>query len=125
MMKFLRTPKGTLTVVFGVMLAVAGTQTGWSLVAPHVLAAIAAACGVELIGGAIMGRRPAWPTSALLSGAIVAFVLAPETPIVETAWIAALATASKYMLANARGHFFNPAALGLLVSIPLFATGQS
>jgi Na+-transporting NADH:ubiquinone oxidoreductase subunit NqrB len=123
--KFLRTPKGTLTAIFVVLLAVAGTATGWSVVAPHLLAALAGACGIELLVGAFVNRRLTWPTSALLSGTIVAIVLAPETPLVQTMWIAGLATASKYLITTRRGHVFNPAALALLVSIPLFATGQS
>jgi Na+-transporting NADH:ubiquinone oxidoreductase subunit NqrB len=123
--KFLRTPKGTLLAIFAVLLVIAGTATGWSVVAPHLLAAIVGACGLELLVSAFVNRRLIWPTSALLSGMIVAFVLAPETPLIETMWIAGLATASKYLLATRRGHVFNPAALALLVSIPLFATGQS
>jgi Na+-transporting NADH:ubiquinone oxidoreductase subunit NqrB len=125
MKKFLRTPKGTLTVIFAVLLAVAGTATGWSLVAPHLLVAIVGACGVELLAGLLTGKKLTWPSSALLSGGIVAMILAPETPMIETLWIAGLATASKYLLTTNRGHIFNPAALALLVSIPLFATGQS
>src|SRR5947207_4646110 len=125
MKRFLRTPKGTLTVVFAVLLAVAGTATGWSQVLPHVLAAILGACGIELMASAVVNKKLSWPTSALLSGAIVAFVLAPETPLVETVWIAGLATTSKYLLRTSRGHIFNPAAFALLISIPLFATGQS
>ena len=125
MKKFLRTPKGTLTAIFAVLLAVSGTASGWSLVAPHVLAAIVGACGVELLASLLLGRKLHWPTSALLSGSIVALVLAPETPLVQTLWIAGVATASKYLIQTARGHIFNPAALALLVSIPLFATGQS
>jgi Na+-transporting NADH:ubiquinone oxidoreductase subunit NqrB len=123
--RFLRTPKGTLTAIFAVLLAIAGTATGWSLVAPHLLAALVGACGLELLVNAFVYRKLSWPTSALLSGTIVAIVLAPETPLVETMWIAGLATASKYLIATRRGHVFNPAALALLVSIPLFATGQS
>jgi len=125
MKKFLRTPKGTLSVIFAGLLAVAGTATGWSIVAPHLLAALVGACGVELMASAFLNRKVSWPTSALLSGAIVAFVLAPETPWVETMWIAGVATASKYIIATTRGHIFNPAALALVVSVPLFATGQS
>jgi enediyne biosynthesis protein E5 len=125
MNNFLRTPKGTLTVIFGVLLAVTGTATGWSMVGPHLLAAIGGACVVELIAVAVMDRRLSWPTSALLSGAIVAFILSPDTPLIETIWIAGLASASKYLLATARGHIFNPAALALLVSVPLFGTAQS
>ena len=123
--RFLRTPKGTLLIIFAVLLAVAGTVTGWPLVLPHVAAAIVGACATELLAWLLLQRRPAWPTSALLSGAIVACVLAPETPLVVTAFVGVLATASKHLLATARGHIFNPAALALLLSIPLFATGQS
>jgi Na+-transporting NADH:ubiquinone oxidoreductase subunit NqrB len=125
MKKFLRTPKGTLLAIFAGLLAIAGTATGWSVVGPHLLAAILGACGLELLVCAFVNRRLIWPTSALLSGMIVAFVLSPETPLIETLWIAGLATASKYLIATRRGHVFNPAALALLVSIPLFATGQS
>ena len=120
-----RTPKGALTCVFAVLLCVAGTATGWSLALPHVLAAVVTACAVEVLANTILGRKPSWPSSALLSGMIVAFILAPETPLIVTAWVAALATVSKYFLRTTRGHVFNPAALALLVSIPLFATGQS
>jgi Na+-transporting NADH:ubiquinone oxidoreductase subunit NqrB len=120
-----RTPKGALTAVFGVLLGVAGTATGWSLVFPHMLAAVATACAVEVVANLILSRKPSWPSSALLSGMIVAFVLAPETPPLVTAWVAALATSSKYVLRTTHGHVFNPAALALLASIPLFSTGQS
>jgi Na+-translocating ferredoxin:NAD+ oxidoreductase RnfD subunit len=125
MKKFLRTPKGTLTAIFVVLLAVAGTATGWSVVAPHLLAGVAGACGIEVLATVLLKKKLTWPTSALLSGAIVAMILTPETPLIETMWIAGLATASKYLITTARGHVFNPAGLALLVSIPLFATGQS
>ncbi|HEV7661896.1 MAG TPA: RnfABCDGE type electron transport complex subunit D, partial [Chloroflexota bacterium] len=42
-----------------------------------------------------------------------------------TLYVAALASGSKYLLRTQRGHLFNPAALALLISIPLFSTGQS
>jgi len=125
MKKFLRTPKGTLTAVFAVLLAIVGTATGWAVVAPHLLVAIVGACGVEVLASMLTGKKLTWPSGALLSGAIVAMILAPETPMIETLWVAGLVTASKYLLTTNRGHIFNPAALALLVSIPLFATGQS
>jgi Na+-translocating ferredoxin:NAD+ oxidoreductase RnfD subunit len=119
--RFIRTPKGALLGVFLVLLAIVGTATGWPSVLPHVTAAIAGACVMDLVAR----RRLAWPSSALLSGMIVAFVLGPETAWWVTLGVGALATASKYLLKTSRGHVFNPAALALLVSIPAFATGQS
>ncbi len=53
--RFVRTPKGTLLLVFAVLLGVAGTATGWPLVLPHVLAAVAGACLVEVL------VRRGWP----------------------------------------------------------------
>lgn len=125
MRRFVRTPKGTLLLVFGVLLGVAGTATGWPLVVPHVLVAVAGACLADLAIGAAFNRRLAWPSSALLSGLIVAFILGPDTSPWVTFLVTSLASASKYLLKTSRGHVFNPAALALLVSIPLFATGQS
>jgi Na+-translocating ferredoxin:NAD+ oxidoreductase RnfD subunit len=119
--RFGRTPKGSLLGVFGSLLSVMGSLTGWPIVFPHVISGIAGASVVELIAR----RRMAWPSSAVLSGMIVAFVLGPETAWWVTLCVGALATASKYLLRTTRGHIFNPAALALLVSIPLFATGQS
>src|SRR5579864_7441218 len=108
MRKFLRTPKGTLSAIFAVLLAIAGTATGWSVVGPHLLVAILGACGVEVLAAMLMRKKLTWPTSALLSGAIVAMILTPTTPLIETLWIAGLATASKYLITTARGHIFNP-----------------
>jgi len=123
--RFVRTPKGTLLVVFAALLGVAGSTSGWSLVGPHVLAAVIGACLAEVAIVGVVTRRLAWPSSALLSGLIVAFILGPETSPWVTLFVGGLATASKHLLRTSRGHVFNPAALALLVSIPLFATGQS
>src|SRR5205814_8865000 len=99
--------------------------TGWRRVLPHVLAAVLGACLAAVLLVGLLNRRLAWPSSALLSGLIVAFVLGPETARWVTLLVGGLATASKHLLKTSRGHVFNPAALALLVSIPLFATGQS
>jgi Na+-translocating ferredoxin:NAD+ oxidoreductase RnfD subunit len=123
--RFLRTPKGSLVVVFAVLLALGGSFAGWSIVLPHILAAVAGACLVELLIARFDRRRLGWPSSALLSGLIVAFVLDPGTPWIVTGCLGILATISKHLIATERWHLFNPAALALAVSIPLFGTAQS
>ena len=120
--RFARTPKGLLSGVFLVLLLVAGSLTGWTSVGPHVAAAVLGAVAADV---ALSRRQMTWPSSAALSGLIVAFVLGPETPWSVTFSIGALASASKHVLRTPRGHIFNPAALALLASIPVFATGQS
>jgi Na+-translocating ferredoxin:NAD+ oxidoreductase RnfD subunit len=123
--RFLRTPKGALAICFSVLLALASTAAGWSSVLPHVLAAVAGASIAEMLIARFDGRPLGWPSSALLSGLIVAFVLGPETPWAVTACIGVLATISKHLIATQRWHVFNPAALALMLSIPLFGTSQS
>src|SRR5665213_1554236 len=75
--RFLRTPKGTLSAIFGALLLVAGTATGWVAVLPHLAAGLAGAGLVDLLLTRFRRGVWRWPSSALLSGAIVAFVLDP------------------------------------------------
>ncbi|MBV9597184.1 MAG: RnfABCDGE type electron transport complex subunit D [Chloroflexi bacterium] len=123
--RFLRTPKGTLLAIFLGLFVFGATAVGWSLAVPHMLAAVAAAVLTELIICRFSRGPLAWPSSAILSGMIVGFVLDPATPYAITVAVGILATLSKYLFASERWHVFNPAALALLVSIPLFGTGQS
>jgi Na+-translocating ferredoxin:NAD+ oxidoreductase RnfD subunit len=124
-LRFLRTPKGSLAIVFSALLALAGTAAGWSSVLPHVLVGVASASVTELLIARFDGRRIGWPSSAALSGLIVAFVLEPGSPWAVTGCLGILATVSKHLIATSRWHVFNPAALALVVSIPLFGTAQS
>ncbi len=122
--RFFRTPKGLLLLVFLPLLAAAGVTTGWRPLLAHVAVAVT---------GAAVADLPArnddhllqWPTSGLLSGLIVAFVLGPEQSWLVTLAVSMLASLSKLVVRTGRGHIFNPAALALLVSILLFSATQS
>jgi Na+-translocating ferredoxin:NAD+ oxidoreductase RnfD subunit len=123
--RFFRTPKGYLSIVFAPLLVIASMVIGADQAAPHVFSAVFGACFVEVL--LVRRERGAWlvPTSALLSGLIVAFVLGPFLPWALTAVIGAAATASKHLVRTRRGHIFNPAAFALFLSILIFATGES
>jgi len=123
--RLLRTPKGSLLAIFVPLLALGGTAVGWQGVLPHVAAAVGSACLVDLLVTRLRRDAWRWPSSALLSGLIVAFVLGPEQSRTVTFVVGALASASKYALRTRHGHILNPAALALLVSIPLFGASQS
>lgn len=122
---FARTPKGSLSALFVLVFGIAATAAGWQTVTPHLLAAVAGAALSELAVGYFDGRPLRWPSSAVLSGMIVAFVLGPSTAWPVTVAVGILATLSKHLIATARWHIFNPAALALALSVPLFGTGQS
>lgn len=123
--RFFRTPKGYLAIVFVPLLVIASLTIGPDQAAPHVFSAVFGACFIEVLF--VRRNRGVWlvPTSALLSGLIVAFVLGPFLPWALTAAIGAAATASKHLVRTRRGHIFNPAALALFLSILIFATGES
>ena len=122
---FLRTPKGQLLCIFGVLLVIAAPFEGGLAVFPRVLLATAAAAGVDVLYTYWEARRWIAPMSAVLSGLIVVFILGPQEPLVVVAWVAAFASVSKHVLASRREHFFNPAALALLAGALLFSSGQS
>jgi Na+-translocating ferredoxin:NAD+ oxidoreductase RnfD subunit len=123
--RFLQSPKGHLLLVFIPLVAAAGYYLGYQPVLTHLLGATVGACAIEVELVRRWRGKLILPTSALLSGAIVAFVLSLETPLIVTILVGALATVSKHVVRTRRGHVFNPAALALLVAIVGFGTGQS
>ena len=122
--RYFRTPKGLLTLVYLMLFAVGGTGVGWTMALPHVTSAVLSASLVDVVMGRLIVRVWRWPTSALLSGFTSAFVLSPNDPWGVSFAVGGMAVLSKYSLGR-KGHVFNPAALALLVSIPLFSTGHS
>src|SRR3954466_13771760 len=96
--RFWRTPKAWLLIMFAPLLLLGARAEGWQATLPHVLFAVAGACLVDLLAVALKDRTWKWPTSALLSGLIVAFVLGPEPPPMTTLVVGVLATASKHLI---------------------------
>jgi Na+-translocating ferredoxin:NAD+ oxidoreductase RnfD subunit len=123
--QFLRTPKGTLLAIFVSLFAIAATAVGWSAALPHMLVAVLGASLTEVVTSRLDDRPIGWPSSAILSGMIVGFILEPTTPYLITAVVGIVATLGKHLFATDRWHVFNPAALALLVSAPLLGTSQS
>ncbi len=122
--RFFRTPKGLLLLVLPLLAALAATHEGLHAAVAEAVGAALAAALLDVILGRII--RSAWffPSGALLSGLIVALIVAPTEPFHIVAATAMLAVNSKYLL-RARGrHIFNPAALALVVGYFLLAANQ-
>jgi Na+-translocating ferredoxin:NAD+ oxidoreductase RnfD subunit len=123
--RYLRTPKGVLLVVFAAAVAIAAPHEGASRVVLRLGAAVAAAALLDLALSALLRRRLIWPDGAALTGIICALVIALR----DRWWLAAAAAligvGSKHLLRTRRVHLFNPAALGLLLSLWLFSSSQS
>ena len=122
---FFRTPKGLLTVVLLGLLAIAASHEGLRVVLPGLLCAVATAGLLDVF--ILRSRHPRWefPSGAVLTALIVAMVLSPQTPPIVVASTSALAVLTKYLVRTRAGNVFNPAALAIVITFPLFHAGQS
>ena len=123
--RFVRTPKGLLTIVFVALTVVAALGEGVARVAPGLISAVAVAALID--APLLWRRRKAWeyPSGAILTGLIVATVLSPHEPWYVPACTSAVAIASKYLFRTRSANVFNPAALALVVTYYVFDAGQS
>jgi Na+-translocating ferredoxin:NAD+ oxidoreductase RnfD subunit len=122
----LKTPKNQVLLAFGLLLAIATPAAGgWNLVAPHVLAAVLIACLVDVVYERLEYGRWLVPTSAAITGLIVAFVLAPRESWLVCAWAGGFAVLTKRVIRTRREHIFNPAALALVWAPIAFGSGES
>lgn len=125
MIRFLKTPKGLMSIVLVALVVAALFGPDGSRVWPGLAAAVAA--GLLVDAPMLRVRHGAWefPSGAVLTGFFVAMVLSPF----ERWWVPAVVTAgsvaSKYLLRTRSANVFNPAALGLVVSFYALETGQS
>src|SRR5579862_6476613 len=124
-LRFFRTPKGLLIIVFAILVALAAPHEGIGLVAPGLASAIIVAGLIDVL--IIRRTRNAWefPSGAVLTGLLVAMVLTPHEPWYVPACTSAVAVASKYLVRTRSANVFNPAALALVITFYIFNTGQS
>jgi Na+-translocating ferredoxin:NAD+ oxidoreductase RnfD subunit len=123
--RYFRTPKGALLIILTAVTAVAAPHEGTSRAFVRVAAAVLAAMVADLSLSALRRRRLIWPDGATLTGIICALVTAAS----ERWWLAAVAAVigvgAKHLLRTRRVHVFNPAALGLFLSLWVFSSSQS
>ncbi len=123
--RFVRSPKGVLLLVLIGLVAVAAPVEGIPRIAPVILGAVCASTSID-VGLTWVARRVLIvPSSALLSGLIVALVLSPQAPWYLPVMAGAIAAGSKHLVRTPPFHLFNPAALALLACVGLFPSGQS
>ena len=123
--RFLKTPKGLLTIVLAILVALAAPHEGARVVVPGLLGALLAAGLIDAIVLRVRHKRWEYPSGAVLTALIVAMVLAAQTPWYVTTVTSALAILSKYLFRSRAGNTFNPAALAIVAMYPVFHAGQS
>ncbi len=122
--RFLRTPKGTLLWILLclVVLSMIGTHRH---TLPDVIAGVVGAAGADLVLSGVRRGRVAFPSGGVISGLLVAMVLARETPAYVPLLVGAFAVIAKHLLRTRWSNVFNPAVLGLLFCALVFRSGQS
>lgn len=123
--RFLKTPKGLLTIALAILAALAAPHEGLRFVTPELLVPVAAAGALDAI--ILRMRQPKWhfPSGAVLTAVIVAMVLSAQTPWYVSTLTSVCAVLSKYVARSRAGNLFNPAALGIVALFPVFHANQS
>ena len=125
LVRFVRTPKGTLLLILVGFSALGMVGTHW-LALPGVLAAVIGAAVADLAAARLRHTpRAVFPSGALISGLLVALVLAPQTSPYVLLLVAVVAVALKHALRTRWSNIFNPATLALIVCGLVFRSGQS
>ena len=128
-MKFFKTPKGLLTIILAILIALAAPHEGLGIVAPGLLSAVFFAGLVDMVILRIKSRRvvKTWdlPSGAILTAMITAMVLRAQEPWYVLTITSVFAVLSKYVVRSRAANVFNPAALAVVVSYYVFHTGQS
>jgi Na+-translocating ferredoxin:NAD+ oxidoreductase RnfD subunit len=121
---FFKTPKGLLTIILAIFVAIASPGQGTEAATGLVTAAIVAG----LVDAAILrAMKKTWefPSGAVLTAIIIAMVLRAQEPWYVTTITSVAAILSKYMFRSRSANVFNPAALAIIGSFYVFHTGQS
>jgi len=124
-LRFFKTPKGLLTVILCLLMAIAIPIEGLAQTWVVLTSEIGVAAFVDAM--ILRYRRGAceYPSGAVLTGAIIAMVLSPHEPWYVAATAAAVGVISKYVFRFRTANIFNPAALALVIVSYAFGAGES
>jgi Na+-translocating ferredoxin:NAD+ oxidoreductase RnfD subunit len=122
---FFKTPKGLVTIILVILLAMAVPGQGLRIVGAGLLSATIAAGLLDAI--ILRARKKVWefPSGAVLTALIVAMVLRAQEPWYVVTITSVTAVLSKYLFRTRSANVFNPAALAIIASFYVFHTGQS
>jgi Na+-translocating ferredoxin:NAD+ oxidoreductase RnfD subunit len=122
---FFKTPKGLVTIILVILLAMAVPGQGLRIVGAGLLSATIAAGLLDAI--ILRARKKVWefPSGAVLTALIVAMVLRAQEPWYVVTITSIAAVLSKYLFRTRSANVFNPAALAIIASFYVFHTGQS
>lgn len=124
-MKWFKTPKGYVAMAMVIYLLIASIGSKEIMGIQNGLAALFVSILVDLLFQTVKMSKWTRPDGAIITGLIITLILGTTTTAGVIALTAAIAILSKHLLVYKKKPIFNPAAFGLLASIPLFHTEQS
>ena len=126
-MKGMRSYLGSMYPVTGFLLLLLAAVASYNLkVFPTSLLVAIAACSLldAAANKLFLKKGLKFPSSAVISGIIIGSIAPLNAPLQVIFLASAVAVASKYLIRIKGHHIFNPATLGLLVSLWLFGLGD-
>ena len=122
--KWIKTPKGYVTIVLFSYLIIASIGSKNLMGLKNSIIAIGVAFVVDFLYCGMKNRKSS-KDSTVITGLILSLILSFTTPWEIVAGTAVIAILSKHLLVYKKKPIFNPATVGLLLSIFIFHTGQS
>jgi Na+-translocating ferredoxin:NAD+ oxidoreductase RnfD subunit len=123
--RFFQTPKGLLTLVLAILIAMAAPGEGLHSVAVGLGSATFAAGLADAVILRLRKGRWEYPSGAVLSAAIIVMVLRAQEPWYVSTIASLIAVGSKYVFRVGEANVFNPAALAMVASYYLWDAGES
>jgi Na+-translocating ferredoxin:NAD+ oxidoreductase RnfD subunit len=124
-LRFFKTPKGLLTIILVVLMAIAAPGQGAGAVAINTASAALVAGVVDLIILRLRQKLWRFPSGAVLTALIVTMVVRAQEHWYVPAATAAVGVLSKYAIRTRSANVFNPAALALVSMFYVLPMGQS
>jgi Na+-translocating ferredoxin:NAD+ oxidoreductase RnfD subunit len=125
LLKFIRTPKGTVLVILVLLMLVAAIHVSDRPGIGNTIAAVATAAVIDWFVAAARKNKKVFPDGGIITGLIIGLVLSGSVSWHVAALTSAIAVISKHLLKIGRKPIFNPAAFALLFTLLAFHTGQS
>ncbi|MBB6734435.1 RnfABCDGE type electron transport complex subunit D [Cohnella zeiphila] len=122
---WLKSPKGNVLLILLAFLGIASAVSHDWGGAKNALIAVGSAVVFDVGCCLIERRKRIFPDGAFITGLIVSLILSAASPWYVVAATAAVSILSKHLLAYRKKPLFNPAAFGLLLSVPIFHAQQS
>jgi Na+-translocating ferredoxin:NAD+ oxidoreductase RnfD subunit len=123
--QWIKSPKGYVVIALAAYLIIASIGSQDMKGITNGIIAVGVSLAADSLCCLIKRRKRIMPDGAVITGLIISLILSTTTSWTIVAAVAAISILFKHVLVHKKKPIFNPAALGLLLSILIFRTEQS